>query len=384
MMRRTLVTAAALLASWPAAARADMPGPQHQYPIVREGAPGLADHTIIRPADLAAVPFKMPIIAWANGGCRDSNEEYHYFLTHFAAYGYFVVANGPPENPYHPEELGGLANPQPHKLVDAIDWVLKKSPYRDQLDTSRVAIMGQSCGGWEATDASADPRVDTTIIWNSGANPYHPEGITGLHAPVLYAYGGSSDYAEAFPLASYPATAVPAVLASHSEAGHTGFWDDPSDGSPPPGPYQDEPLVVAPHWLNFIFYGHASDRGFFLGDGCGLCQRDKWTVQSENWDGYKSTPSEAPPAHEDGSAPPPATAPGGPCRSRRVVTVHPRGAMRSAVVYADGRRVARVRRGQGVRLRFAGHAAGAVVVRLVGRDRRGRRVVDVRRYRLCA
>jgi dienelactone hydrolase len=378
MRRLALFTAiAALLA--PAAARADMPGPDHNFPVTREGDASLPDHTIIRPADVNAVPFKMPIVVWGNGGCRDSNEEFHYFLMHFAAYGYFVIANGQPQNPYHPEELGGLVNPQPQKLVAGIDWAFKHAAEL-HLDTSRVAVMGQSCGGWEATDASADKRVGTTVIWDSGASPYHPQGVTALHAPVLYAYGGTSDYAEAFPLASYQATSVPTVLASHDQAGHTGMWDDPSDGTPPPGPYQNEPLVIAPHWLNFIFYGHAADRGYFLGSACGLCTRPEWTVQSKNWDGFASAPVEAPPA----SSATPAPAQPAACQSRRTIVVHPRRRLRSAVVTVDGRRVKTLRGGEGVRLRFAGQGARTVVVRIAGRDARGRRLVDVRRYRLCA
>jgi hypothetical protein len=42
-----------------------------------------------------------------------------YFLTHFAAYGFFIVANGPPQNPYNPGELTGLLSPQPQKLIAA-------------------------------------------------------------------------------------------------------------------------------------------------------------------------------------------------------------------------------------------------------------------------
>lgn len=384
MRRSLLLGALAALALPAAAARADMPGPSQAFPVVREAAADLPDHTIIRPADVSAVPFKMPIVVWGNGGCRDSNEEFHYFLTHFAAYGYFVVANGPPQNPYHPEELTGLVDPQPQKLVAGLDWAFKHAAALN-LDTSRVAVMGQSCGGWEATDASADKRVTTTIIWDSGDNPYHPQGVTALHAPTLYAYGGTSDYAEAFPIASYQATTVPTVLASHAQAGHTGMWDDPSDGTPAPGPYQNEPLVIAPHWLNFIFYGHAADRSFFLGTGCGLCTRPEWTVQSKNWEGVTSTPTEAPPA--DGTSPPrssPAPAATHVCASRRAVVVHLRRAMRSATVTVDGRRAGRLRRGRALRLSFVGRAPSTVTVRFTGRDRRGRRITDVRRYKLCA
>lgn len=99
--RRTLAGVAVLMSLLaPAAASANgIPGPNHRFAVVREGDPSLPDHTIIRPANLRAVQFKMPIVVWGNGGCRDSNEEYHYFLTHFAAYGFFIVADGPPRTP---------------------------------------------------------------------------------------------------------------------------------------------------------------------------------------------------------------------------------------------------------------------------------------------
>ena len=281
-----LVLAAAI---GPASAAADKPtpGPTHDYGFWRGGDPSLPDHTIIRPADLD-LPFAMPIIVWGNGGCRDSNEEYHYFLTHFAAYGYFIIANGPPENPYHPEELNGLLNPQPQKQIAAMDWAVKQnadpaSPYYKKLDTSRIVAMGQSCGGWETTDASADPRVVTSVVWNSGANAYHPQGVLALHAPVLYVDGGNTDYVAWESKLTYQATSVPTVLAEHADAGHTGFWDDPSDGTPPPGPYQDEPFPVAQNWLAFMLYGSADGKAYFFGADCGLCTRPSWTVQSKNW-----------------------------------------------------------------------------------------------------
>jgi hypothetical protein len=156
------------------------------------------------------------------------------------------------------------------------------SPLHDRLDTRRIVAMGQSCGGWETTDVSADPRVATSIIWNSGLNPYHPQGILALHAPVLYAWGGTTDYANWDTIPSYQLTTVPTVSAMHADAGHTGFWDDPTDG-PPPGPYQDEPFPVAQNWLAFTLYGSPEGRAYFLGDSCGLCRRPGWTVESKNW-----------------------------------------------------------------------------------------------------
>jgi hypothetical protein len=277
----------ALLAPAPASA-ADIPGPQHRFAVVREGDPGLPDHTILRPANLRAVHFKLPIVVWGNGGCRDSNEEYHYFLTHFAAYGFFIVADGPPQNPYNPGELTGLLNPQPQKLIAGINWAVRQnsdphSQYYLRLDPHRIAVMGQSCGGWETMDASADPRVATSIVWNSGADPYSPADVTKLHAPVLYAYGGLTDYVNWDAIGSYELTAVPAVLADNTAAGHTGMWDDPTPPAQPPGPYQNDPLLVGAQWLGLTLYGTTGGQKFFLGPSCDLCSRQGWTVQSKNW-----------------------------------------------------------------------------------------------------
>lgn len=288
--RLTLASIALMIAllAPAAASAADIPGTQHRFAVVREGGPSLPDHTILRPANLRAVHFKLPIVVWGNGGCRDSNEEYHYFLTHFAAYGFFIVANGPPQNPYNPGELTGLLNPQPQKLIAGINWAVRQdsdphSQYYLRLDPHRIAVMGQSCGGWETMDASADPRVRTSIVWNSGSNPYSPAGVTKLHAPVLYGYGGLTDYVNWDAIGSYELTAVPAVLADNTGAGHTGMWDDPSPPAQPPGPYQNDPLLVGAEWLDFTLYGTTAAKNFFLGPSCGLCTRQGWTVQSKNW-----------------------------------------------------------------------------------------------------
>ena len=281
-------------------AAADMPGPSHDYPIVRIGDAGLPDHTILRPADLSAVDYKLPIVVWGNGGCRDSNEEFHYFLTHFAAYGYFIVADGPPQNPYNPGELTGLLKPQPQKLIAAINWALGQnsdpsSPYYQRLDPGRIVVMGQSCGGWETVDASSDPRVVTSIAWDCGQDPYNPDGVTKLHAPILYAYGGVSDYCNSDVLSTYAATSVPTVLADNTNAGHTGMWDNPTPPAQPPGPYQNDPLLVGYEWLAFTLYGAPTAKAFFFGTNCGLCQRPGWSVQSKGWGSYKGSPPPAPP-----------------------------------------------------------------------------------------
>ena len=370
-VRRLLLAAVLPLLVSVAPARAEVPGSGQAFAVTREGDASLPDHTIFRPADLGAPRFKLPIVVWGNGGCRESNEEFRYFLTTLGSMGYFVVANGAPENPYVPSQATGLVRPQPRKLIEAIDWAIAQnaspaSRFHDRLDPTRVVAMGQSCGGGEAIDASADPRVDATIAWN----PYFGDARV-LHAPVLYVSGGAGDYTVANTLAQWERTTVPAVYADKSDGGHTDMWDDPIDGSPSPTPLQREPVAIAPAWMAFVLYGREAGRGFFLGAGCGLCARPGWTVRTKGWDGFPTTQSEAP-----ATGTPPA------CPATRTVTVRlPRGAARG-IVYVDGRRRATLLRGRSRRLTVS--ALGAATIRVVGRSKSGRRIVSTRRTKGCA
>ena len=59
------------------------------------------------------------------------------------------------------------------QLIDALNWTIGEngclaSRHYRKLDTAKIAIMGQSCGGVQAIDASADPRVTLAVVWDSG------------------------------------------------------------------------------------------------------------------------------------------------------------------------------------------------------------------------
>lgn len=280
------------------------PGSHNSFEVWRGGHDSLPAHTLYRPADLDAVPYRMPIVLWGNGGCRTSNMEFLYFLTTYASYGVFIVAAGAPETPFDAAEIN-QADPQ--KLIDAMDWALREnatesSPYHQRLDANRVIAMGQSCGGYEAIEASSDPRIGSSIIWNSGADPTEPTSVDRLHAPVLYAAGGTADFVGPNAALTYERTLVPTVHAVGS-GGHSGWWADPGDGSEPPTEQQQEPLPVAENWLLFTLYDSPSGRDYFLGADCGLCSREGWTVESKNW--VEPAPVEGDePAQPGGSAAP--------------------------------------------------------------------------------
>ena len=69
------------------------------YPATREEPASLPTHTVYRPADLANTP-KLPVVLWANGGCRNTSVEFTRFLGELASHGYLVIAVGRSNIPF--------------------------------------------------------------------------------------------------------------------------------------------------------------------------------------------------------------------------------------------------------------------------------------------
>ncbi len=292
-----------------AAASTPRPGPTWLFRAVHEEpasltdpTTGLTSHTVYRPADLNAVPFKMPIMIWGNGGCRVSSREFSYFLNQMASYGYFIVARGNADLPYVTADVYGLTDPRPQELIRGLDWALaqnadKSSPYYQRLDPSNVVASGQSCGAGEAAVASEDARVTTAILFNQGCftglklNNTDAECFARKRPATLYVTGGSGNdigYPPAKQDFEVATDSVPLAWADNPDVGHTGMWDDDTtiaagvSTGRVPALYQNEPLIIAWKWLDYIFYADAAGRDYFFGAGCGLCQRGGWTLKTKN------------------------------------------------------------------------------------------------------
>ena len=80
-------------------------------PTVREAAPGLPNFTVYRPADLTAVGGPVPVLLWANGACKTSNQQYWDVLSGIAARGFVVVAVGAAEDT---NVMGGTVRSEEH------------------------------------------------------------------------------------------------------------------------------------------------------------------------------------------------------------------------------------------------------------------------------
>ncbi len=265
----------------------------------------LPTHTLYRPADLAKAG-KLPVVVWGNGACWNVGNSFRWFLSDIASYGYLVIAVGPIEkkvlrtstDPMTPIPPAGPppANVQippgaskSSQLIDAMDWAMaqnerKDSAFYHRLDTSGVAVMGQSCGGAQALEASVDPRVRTTVLWNSGLFP-EPTSMGGgaplsrsdlkrlLHAPTAFISGDAEDSAYANADANFDLIShVPVLRAYERGVLHSGTYSERNGG---------EFAGVAVAWLDWQMKKDKRAAKLFVGKDCGLCVNPRWVVRSK-------------------------------------------------------------------------------------------------------
>lgn len=257
----------------------ERPPLSQRYTAVYEEDVRLSGHTVYRPQNLSAVTDPMPIVVWGNGACRADGTWFQEFLQPLAAHGVLVIASGRP---------GGSGSTTSDMLIDAIDFAVAEnsrsgSRYQGRLDVGSITAMGQSCGGLEAIDASRDPRVDSTILWNSGIfsgggiGGVGKDALTRLHGPVAWLNGGPSDIAYSNALDDYQRvpSSVPAVFGAYGDVGHMAMFTNPA--------IEREIIGVAADWLDATLYDNAAARAQFVGTNCGLCNGTEWAMQSKNW-----------------------------------------------------------------------------------------------------
>src|ERR1700733_9175485 len=167
------------------------PGP---YQVTSEPTFGLPGLHVYRPETLDAFPKKdtLPVMVWGNGGCAIDSTRYSGFLSTIASHGFLVMGTVPQEGAPRKQATAD-------DLRGAIDWAEKEnartgSPLKGKIATDKIAVMGQSCGGFLSIVLGADPRVKTIGVFNSGVqkapSPFPTsDDLPKLHGPVLLING---------------------------------------------------------------------------------------------------------------------------------------------------------------------------------------------------
>lgn len=176
--------------------------------VVTDTSPALADFTIYRPVDMGVRSEPTPVIVWGNGGCSLNQSRWLPIISRLARAGYLVLAagapDGPPDRTTPPEQRRRYTD---EDLKRAVDWAFAANEsgdttYVGQLDTDRIALAGNSCGGITSTAlASRDDRIRSIFILSGGsigpmAKREEKAAIMNtVKAPLMYVVGGKEDFA---------------------------------------------------------------------------------------------------------------------------------------------------------------------------------------------
>ena len=245
-----------------------VPGP---YKIASGPAFNSPGHVVYHPEDLSPFPGKdtLPLMVWGNGGCAINSTRYGGFLTTIASHGFVVMATA---------AQPGVTRATADHLRAAIAWAetentRAESPLKGKIALDKIAVMGQSCGGFMALELGADPRVDTIGVFNSGAQGDAAGTVAKLHGPVLLINGHERDFLMASSEATFDAIQkLPAFYGARRNAGHTATVDHPGGG---------EFANVAANWIRWQFKGNKDAGKMFTGKDCRLCTDPNWVTKSK-------------------------------------------------------------------------------------------------------
>jgi dienelactone hydrolase len=260
------------------------------FPAIATEEATLPGMTLFRPRDLAAFgPQRpLPVLLWGNGACANTTQEHKNFLNELASHGYLILGIGPLSQIDQRDERS-RERTQSSQLIHALDWILTQATasggrYAGKIAVSKVAAMGMSCGGLQAIEISADPRITTSVICNSGVLPapstmkmmpaLTKEDLRKYHAPVLYIIGGPKDIAYNNAMDDFSRVNHVPIVMTNFDVGHGGTYGQPHGG---------EFTRVALAWLNWQLKGNTDAGRQFLDAKSELRTDPKWTVELKNF-----------------------------------------------------------------------------------------------------
>lgn len=243
----------------------------------------LPDHVVYRPENIktaAKKEGKLPILVFANGGCSNTSITHEKVLSEIASHGYIVIAIGALQMTFDDRPHGQA---EATMLIDAIDWISaqsknKDSEYFNNVDINKVATGGQSCGGAQVLFVADDPRIKTSIMFNTGMGNMtmagaSTESLKNLHNSIVYIIGGESDVAYANAIVDFERIdKVPVAFANLLEGGHMGTFGEEFGGSF---------SRMALDWLDWQLKGNKGKSSVFLKPD--LSDYPGWTMDVKNF-----------------------------------------------------------------------------------------------------
>ena len=252
------------------------------YPAIAESRAELPHHTVYRPVEWPR--GSLPLYVWGNGGCSNNGLAHAAYLRQIASQGYVIVALGVPGGGPPAPADGSTDATQASQMIEAIEWAERETArdggaFQRRIDVTRIAVGGHSCGGLQALAVSDDPRIDTTLVINSGIYNVPGSGrsrvqvdksqLTRLHGPMFYLTGGPSDVAH--PNATDDVARIDRVPVFFGSlpVGHGGTFSAPDGG---------DWARVSGRWLDWQLKADADASRDFAGRDCRLCMDTRWTV----------------------------------------------------------------------------------------------------------
>ena len=263
-------------------------GPHSAIITQYESLPGM---TVYQPKDLSSFTGdkKLPILLWGNGACANTTEEHKNFLNEIASHGYIILGIGMFNQIESRDPGAPRVETKSSQLINALDWIIAQakdssSPFYGKVATEKVAAMGMSCGGLQAIEISGDPRIKTTVVCNSGVlpepspmammPPLTKEDLLKYHNPVLYIIGGPTDIAYNNAMDDFAKVKHVPIVMTNFDVGHGGTYRQPHGGA-----FTGTALA----WVDWQLKGDEEAAKNFIGEDCGLCEDDEWTIEVKNF-----------------------------------------------------------------------------------------------------
>jgi dienelactone hydrolase len=259
-----------------------MPG--HFTPTEMDNVGPNGDYTAIVPKELGEGEVKHPILIWGPGaGAWPAI--YQTLLNHIASHGIVIVSYN--------------TTPQGPELTTAIDWIVAESTrqdsmYYNKVDTTKIAMAGQSAGSLATFAAAKEPRLTATMHINGGTFDPHTD-VMNLIKPALFLCGDdpavtggdgtyTSDLARPNCEIDFMNATVPVWYGVVIGSSHTTVIDDPAAGGMPANnPLLKPYLAATAAWLRWQLAGDQVMKALFVGPDCGFCKDTSlWLVKQKD------------------------------------------------------------------------------------------------------